>query len=180
MSRIGKKPIEIPAGVDLKISDGFVVVKGPKGSLTKKWQNGISLNINDGKATLSIEDPSIADKRLWGLSRALLANMIKGVSIGFDRTLEFSGVGYKAVLKGDKVAELSFGYSHPIVVEAPAEMTFKADKNSIQIFGIDSEQIGKLAAYIRSLRKTEPYNGSGVRFKGEVIRRKAGKKAASS
>lgn len=180
MSRIGKKPISIPQGVEVKFNESLVSVKGPKGSLEKKWIPGIKSDIKDGSVYLSIDSNfASGNNRTWGLSRALLANMIKGVSEGFDRILEFSGVGYKAILKGDKTVELSLGYSHPITIEAPNGMTFKTEKNSVQIFGIDAEEVGKLAARIKSLRKTEPYNGSGVRFKGDVIRRKAGKKAAS-
>lgn len=179
MSRIGKKPIDIPVGVEVSFSSGSVNVKGPKGSLSRAWFDGINPEIRDGKLYLSVSDTLDNGKRTWGLSRAILSNMIKGVSQGFDRVLEFSGVGYKAIAKADNIVELSFGYSHPITIEAPKGITFKTEKNSIQIFGIDPEEMGRLAAKIRSLRKTEPYNGSGVRFKGEVIRRKAGKKAAS-
>ncbi len=179
MSRIGKKQIAIPQGVSVVLKGDDIHVSGPKGLLVKPWISGIDLVITDSSVVVSPRSPDDqSSKRLWGLARALLAGMIKGVSVGIEKHLELSGVGYKAVLKGEKTVELSLGYSHTITVEAPHQVSFKVEKNNLQIIGADAEAVGQLAAYIRSLRVPEPYNASGVKYKSEVIRRKAGKKAA--
>lgn len=179
MSKIGKKPITIPSGVDVSVSDSLVSVKGPKGTLKKVLPAEISISISDSTLTVSPEKKDRQARTAWGLTRALVQNMITGVSQGFEKTLEFQGVGYKATVKGTDL-ELGLGFSHPVIVHGPEGITFKAEKNAIVIQGLDKELIGKVAAEIRSHREPEPYKGSGIRYAGEHIRRKAGKKAATA
>jgi large subunit ribosomal protein L6 len=183
MSKIGKKQINIPIGVDIKINDGLVTVKGPKGELGASFPNTLSAEIKDN--ILQISPSGITSKKrgdvfsFWGLTRALIQNMILGVTDGFEKGLEFQGVGYKAVVKGNDLV-LELGYSHPITVTAPEGISFKVEKSSIKIIGINKDLVGRVAAHIRSKRGPEPYQGSGIRYSTEVIRRKAGKKAAST
>lgn len=177
MSKIGKKPITIPKDVQVKMDNGFVSVKGPKGELKRFIPGSVDLNI-EGEV-LKVIPKNIQDSATWGLASALIKNMIKGVAEGFETVMEFQGVGYKAVVKGDDL-ELGLGFSHPVTVKAPEGITFKAEKNAIRIQGIDNELVGKVAAEIRSWRRPEPYKGSGIRYKGEVIKRKAGKKAVAA
>ncbi len=181
MSKIGKKPIQVPKGVEVKIDGNLISVKGLKGELKRNLDRAVSVAFADEKITVSLKTDS-SDKKIlavWGLTRALLANMLKGVSEGFEKNLEFEGVGYKANVKGDEL-ELNLGYSHPINIKTPAGITFKVEKNVIKISGIDNELIGHIAAEIKSKRPPEPYKGKGIRYAGEVIRRKAGKKAATA
>jgi len=179
MSKIGKKPISIPSGVDVTVTDGFVSAKGPKGTLKKALPAKVSVSIKENILSI-IPESSVRDNRVtWGLARALVQNMITGVSAGFEKVLEFQGVGYKATIKGNDL-ELGLGFSHPIMVKGPEGITFKTEKNTIRIQGIDKELIGKVAAEIRSHREPEPYKGSGIRYQGEHVRRKAGKKAAAA
>lgn len=181
MSKIGKKPIKVPKGVEIKINGNSVSVKGPKGELNKNFDDTISILFDNDQVILSLKDKTLGTHKasLWGLTRALIANMIKGVTEGFEKNLEFEGVGYKANVKGDEL-ELNLGYSHPISVKAPVGIAFKVEKNVIKISGIDNELVGHVAAEIKSKRLPEPYKGKGIRYAGEVIRRKAGKKAATS
>jgi large subunit ribosomal protein L6 len=183
MSRIGKKPIEIPKGVTVEISDEHVItVKGPKGTLKQAVDPDIAVGIENG--LISFERPSEQKrhKALHGLYRALVNNMIQGVTVGYVKDLELVGVGFKAVANGN-VLELSLGYSHGIYFAVPPELKVSAEqlkgKNpTIKLEGIDKQLIGHVAAEIRRLRKVEPYKGKGVRFVGEVIRKKAGKSAS--
>ena len=176
MSKIGKKPIEIPTGVNVKIEAGVISVKGPKGELTKPLTEEVSVVIDGNLIKLTPAEGNKENIAKWGLQRALIANMITGVTDGFEKVLEFQGVGYKANVKGNDL-ELSLGYSHPITVPGIEGITFSADKSSIKISGSNKELVGKVAAEIRAKRLPEPYKGSGIRHKGEVIKRKAGKKA---
>ena len=184
MSRIGKKLIQIPQDVEVEVHDSVLLVKGPKGQLQRSVIQAVDIHVEkpqaDGPAFVSVVLKSDAAEsfHLWGLTRALIANMIKGVSHGFEKTLEFSGVGYKAQVKGDGL-ELNLGFSHPIFVKATEGVTFKVEKNTITISGISNEAVGQMAAHIRTFRPPEPYQGSGIKYRGEIIRRKAGKKAAS-
>jgi len=178
MSKIGKKPIDLPKGVELKIDGNSVSVKGPKGELKRTFDNSVLISVADNSVTISLKEGR-DEAAIWGLTRALLANMIKGVSDGFEKNLEFEGVGYKANVKGETL-ELNLGYSHPIILEIPAGLTVKVEKSVIKVGGINNESVGKFAAEIKSKRLPEPYKGSGIRYQGEVIRRKAGKKAATS
>lgn len=188
MSKIGKKPIQIPKGVDIKVDEGFVTVKGPKGELKKKLDNFITISVADGYIRVGTKDDTQGKQKMaiWGLTRALIQNMIKGVNEGFEKSLEFEGVGYKANVKpaspagGGEGLELSLGYSHPIQIKAPVGITFKVEKSVIKVIGIDNELIGHVAAEVKSKRLPEPYKGSGIRYSGEIIRRKAGKKAATA
>ena len=177
MSKIGKKPITIPKDVQIKLDGGLVLVKGPKGELKKTISGDVNLNIEENELRVTIKDSE--DSATWGLASALIKNMIKGVSEGFETVMEFQGVGYKAAVKGNDL-ELGLGFSHPISIKAPEGITFKAEKNVIRIQGIDNELVGKTAAEIRSWRKPEPYKGSGIRYQGEIIKRKAGKKAVAA
>ncbi len=183
MSRIGKAPVSIPDKVELTVGkDNLVTVKGAKGTLTQQLSSGIKVEIEGNVATLTRTAEDKQTKSLHGLYRSLLNNMVKGVSEGYKIDLELVGVGYKATATG-QVLELSLGYSHGIFLVLPTEVSVKAvtekGKNPIvTIEGTDKQLLGHMAAKIRSLRKVEPYKGKGVRFVGEVIRRKAGKTAA--
>ncbi len=179
MSKIGKKPITIPSGVDVTVTDGFISAKGPKGTLKKALPGNTSVVVTENVLNVKPENSSRESKMSWGLARALVQNLITGVSQGFEKVLEFQGVGYKATIKGNDL-ELGLGFSHPIMVKGPEGISFKTEKNSITIQGMDKELIGKVAAEIRSHREPEPYKGSGIRYAGEHVRRKAGKKAAAS
>jgi len=159
------------------MDNGFVSIKGPKGELKKFIPGDIELNI-EGEV-LKVTPKNTEDSATWGLARALVKNMIKGVTEGFETVMEFQGVGYKAVVKGNDL-EMGLGFSHPVTVKAPEGITFKAEKNVIRIQGMDNELIGKVAAEIREWRRPEPYKGSGIRYQGEVIKRKAGKKAVAA
>ncbi|MEK7638408.1 MAG: 50S ribosomal protein L6 [Patescibacteria group bacterium] len=181
MSKIGKKPIALPSGVTIDVVDSVVTVKGPKGTLVKQMPAGISLTVDGANVLVAptAENPSRDLGAQWGLWRALISNMILGVSEGWTETLIFQGVGYKAVLKG-KDLELSLGYSHTIPVIAPEGIEFVVDKTTIKVIGIDKEVVGHVASLIRSKRLPEPYKGSGIRYSDEVIKKKAGKKAATA
>jgi len=183
MSRIGKLPISVPAGVAISVdNDNAVTVKGPKGTLTTKVDRDIAVAIEDGTLTVTRPTEQKRHKAMHGLYRSLINNMVEGVSKGFEKKLELVGVGYKATLAGTTL-ELALGYSHNVFVALPAEVTATAvtekGKNPIvTLTSIDNQLLGQVAAKIRSLRKVEPYKGKGVRFVGEIIRRKAGKTAS--
>lgn len=181
MSRIGKSPITIPSGVEVKIDGNIVSVKGPKGTLTQDIDSCVTLSLEDGVITFSRESDAPAHRAKHGLYRALVNNMITGVSEGYKKELEIIGVGYRATATG-QLLELSLGYSHPIVFEIPSEIKVSADTQKgkapvVTLESFDKQLIGQVAAKIRSLRKPEPYKGKGIRFVGEDIRRKAGKSA---
>ncbi|WP_215226247.1 50S ribosomal protein L6 [Echinicola shivajiensis] len=183
MSRIGKKPINLPAGVTVDVATGNVVtVKGPKGTLSQDVNPDIAVAVEDNQVVLTRPTESKRHKSLHGLYRSLINNMVVGVSEGYKKELELVGVGYKAANQG-QVLELSLGYSHSIFFALPAEIKVNAEtpkgKNPlVTLEGIDKELIGQIAAKIKSLRKVEPYKGKGIRFVGEIVRRKAGKTAA--
>ena len=180
MSRIGKAPIQIPKGVEISVSKGNLVsVKGPKGSLDQQVDQDLSLEIEDGVLTLKRPTDQKRHKAMHGLYRALVANMVQGVSVGFVKEMELIGVGYRASNTG-QLLELIVGYSHPIMFYIPDELKLttineKGQLPTIRLEGFDNQLIGHVAAKIRGLRKPEPYKGKGVRYKGEIIRRKAGK-----
>lgn len=181
MSRIGKLPITIPAGVELKLEGNVLSVKGSKGELSQEIAQGIELKVEDGTATLSRQSDAPSIRAQHGLIRSLINNMVIGVSEGYTKELEVIGVGYRASASG-QLLELALGYSHPIAIELPKEIkvsteTAKGQAPVIKLESIDKQLIGQVAAKIRSLRKPEPYKGKGVRIKGEYIRRKAGKAA---
>lgn len=179
MSRIGKKIITVPAGVSVEIQDSRVVIKGKKGELSFLLAPSITVAVEGSEISVSRASDEREDRALHGLTRAMLANMVVGVTDGFVKKLEIIGVGYKASVSGN-VLNLSLGFSHPVDVVAPAGIEISMDKdakNTIVIFGIDKQQVGEFAANIRKLRKPEPYKGKGVRYVGEYVRRKAGKTA---
>ena len=176
MSRIGRLPIALPSGVDVTINGSEVVVKGPKGSLSMTVVSPIQVVRNDD-GTLSVvrPDDERASRSLHGLTRTLVANMVTGVTAGYEKALEISGTGYRVAAKGTSL-EFSLGFSHPVVVDAPEGITFQVETpTKFKVAGIDKQKVGEVAANIRKLRKPDPYKGKGVRYEGEVIRRKAGK-----
>ncbi|HEY8454286.1 MAG TPA: 50S ribosomal protein L6 [Actinopolymorphaceae bacterium] len=176
MSRIGKLPIPVPAGVDVTIDDRTVTVKGPKGTLSHTVARPITIE-RDGD-TLRVKRPNDErrSKELHGLTRTLVNNMIIGVTQGYERKLEIHGVGYRVVAKGPQQVEFKLGYSHPIVVNAPDGVTFAVESpTKFSVIGIDKQRVGETAANIRKLQKPEPYKGKGIRYEGEQVRRKVGK-----
>ena len=179
MSRLGRKPILIPAGVEVKIEPGRVSVRGPKGELSRLFKDDIAIEVNDGALLLSIKKPSRLARALWGTYASHLKNMMAGVTQGFSKRLELQGIGYKAELK-DKELVLSLGFSHPVRFKAPEGIDFKVEKNVITVAGTDKERVGLISAQLRMLKKPEPYKGKGIRYEGEVVRRKAGKRAAGT
>ncbi|TCJ17536.1 50S ribosomal protein L6 [Flaviaesturariibacter flavus] len=182
MSRIGKAPITVPAGVTVTVgSDNVVTVKGPKGTLTQPIDRDITVNVADGNINITRPTDQIRHRALHGLSRALVANLVKGVTEGYTKKLELVGVGFKAANQGNML-DLALGYSHNILIEIPNELKVatqqeKGQNPIITLEGIDRQLIGQVAAKIRSLRKPEPYKGKGVRYVGEIVRKKAGKAA---
>jgi large subunit ribosomal protein L6 len=175
MSRVGNKPVDLPDGVDVKVEGSAVTVKGSKGELNRMFHERMGFDIDEGVVTVTRPDDTRESRALHGLSRALLHNMVVGVSDGFRKELEIQGVGYRASLKGRDI-ELLVGFSHPVVVEAPEGITFEVpEQTKIIVSGIDKEQVGQVAANIRKVRPPEPYKGKGIRYVGEYVRRKAGK-----
>jgi large subunit ribosomal protein L6 len=174
MSRIGKKPISIPKGVKVDIKDNIITVSGPKGTLTRSINPGVHVRTENEQIILSIDDSTKQMNSFHGLLRALIANMITGVSKGFERVLEIVGVGYRAELSGRAVT-FNLGFSHPVVYELPKGIEANIDKTKITLTGIDRELLGSAIAKIRGFRKPEPYKGKGIRNAGEVIKLKAGK-----
>lgn len=179
MSRIGKQPIEIPEKVEVKIDGSLVSVKGPKGSLEQKIHPLVKVELKENTIVLSVNKPENSEEgALWGLFRSLLANMVEGVTGGFEKKLEINGVGYKARMEGKNKLILNVGYSHPVDFNLPEGIDGQVDANVITISGIDKQLVGETAANIRKVRKPEPYKGKGIKYIDEVIRRKVGKAAA--
>jgi large subunit ribosomal protein L6 len=175
MSRIGRLPIDVPAGVDVKIDGSAVTVKGPKGELQLTVASPIEVKLEDGQVLVTRPDDERESRSLHGLTRTLIANQIIGVTAGYSKGLEIVGTGYRVAAKGNSL-EFARGYSHSITVDPPAGITFAVDGNTkLTVHGIDKQAVGEVAANIRKLRKPEPYKGKGVRYAGEVVRRKAGK-----
>ncbi|KPU26773.1 50S ribosomal protein L6 [Caloranaerobacter sp. TR13] len=176
MSRIGLKPIAIPAGVEVKLSDNnYIVVKGPKGQLEQQLHRDMKINIENNEITVVRPTENKKHKSLHGLTRTLIANMIEGVTKGYSKTLEIVGVGYRAQKQGNKLV-LNLGFSHPVEMEAPEGIEIEVPANNkIIVKGIDKQKVGNYAAVIRELKKPEPYKGKGIRYEGEIIRRKEGK-----
>ncbi len=175
MSRIGKMPISIPSGVDVKIDGSTVTIKGKKGELTRTFQPTMIIKVEGDEILVTPADDERQTNAYWGLTRSLLHNMVVGVSEGFEKKLELVGVGYRAALKGSDL-ELQLGFSHPVLVKAPEGITFEVpSQNEITVTGVSKEKVGQTAADIRKWRKPEPYKGKGIRYVGEYVRRKAGK-----
>jgi large subunit ribosomal protein L6 len=177
VSRIGKQPIPVPSGVEVKIDGNTVSVKGPKGELSQTFTDILTISLEDGVLLVTRPDESRTARSLHGLTRTLLSNMVTGVSEGFAKNLEIVGVGYRAAMKGSDI-ELQLGFSHPVVVTAEPGITFEVPQpTKITVRGIDKQRVGQVAADIRKWRKPEPYKGKGVRYEGEHVRRKLGKAA---
>ena len=178
MSRIGKKPIPVPKGVTVSVQPGAVEVKGPKGTLTQRVPPGITFAVKDAQLVASPERPDPALGKFHGLARSLMANAVEGVTQGFKRELDIVGVGYRAEVKGKQVV-FALGYSHPVVFDIPAGIDVAIDKQThVTVTGIDRQLVGQVAANIRGLRKPDPYKQKGVRYTGEVLKKKVGKTGA--
>lgn len=179
MSRIGKKPINIPTGVDVKIEGQKVSTKGPKGELQREFLSDVLIKQEGSDLFVEQANNTKQGKAVHGLSRALLFNMVQGVSEGYEKKLEIVGVGFRALVEGQNLV-LHVGFSHPVNIPAPQGIDFKVEKNVIIVSGFDKEVVSQVAANIRKVKKPEPYKGKGIRYQGEYIIRKVGKKAASS
>lgn len=178
MSRIGKKVRKIPQGVTVEVKGEELTVKGPKGELRLKLHPRITVSIADGQVSVSVVSPeNTKDKALWGTFSSIIENMLDGVTTGFKKQLEINGVGYKASLKGVNLV-LEVGFSHPVELIPADGIKFEVEKNVITVSGIDKQMVGEMAAQIRSTKKVEPYKGKGIKYLGEIVRRKAGKTAA--
>ncbi len=174
MSRIGKQPVNIPSGVEVNITDGKIVVKGPKGTLDLDMHPLVSIDISDNEVKVTPKEDTKFARSLWGTYQRLISNMIIGVTNGFTKELEYNGIGWRVDVKGRKLI-LNLGYSHPIEYKIPDGIEITVDKNIITVSGIDKQLVGQTAAKIRSFRKPEPYKGKGIKYKDEVIIRKATK-----
>ncbi|MDP2967110.1 MAG: 50S ribosomal protein L6 [bacterium] len=190
MSRIGKKPIIIPPGVEVKIDNQKVTAKGPKGEISKEFRPEIKIETKDDKIFVFPQQKMQEKKKLqglqqkkiksfWGLTRVLVANMIEGVTAGFGKKLEIEGIGFKAEVSGEELV-LYAGFSHPIKLKIPQVIKISVNKNVITVSGIDKELVGQFASVIRKVKPAEPYKGKGIKYAGEIIRRKVGKKAATA
>jgi large subunit ribosomal protein L6 len=178
MSRVGKQPIVVPDGVDVTIEGSSVSVKGPKGELSGRFDPDLSIALENGEITVSRPTNQPRHRALHGLTRSLVANMVQGVHEGFERSLEIHGVGYRAQQKGSNV-EFAVGYSNPVLFEAPEGVTLAVESPTlVHVRGIDKQAVGEVAARIRRIRPPEPYKGKGIRYRGEYVRRKAGKATA--
>ncbi len=178
MSRIGKQPIEIPAGVDVTFSEGVLKIKGPKGELSRAFPDGISAAIEGTLLTIAPVKETDQTRALWGTCAAHAHNMMIGVTEGFKKELEIEGVGYRAQMQGATIV-LNVGFSHPVELESPEGVTVLVEKNLITVEGIDKNSVGQFAANIRAVKKPEPYKGKGIHYVGEYIIRKQGKKAVA-
>jgi large subunit ribosomal protein L6 len=176
MSRIGRQPIEIPTGVTVTVESGIVKVSGPNGELETKLLPDLAVDLNENVLTVTQKVQNQMTQQSFGLMRTLIANMVTGVSKGFERSLEINGVGYRAAVSGDTV-NLTLGFSHPVAFKLPSGISAKVEKNVITISGRDKQMVGQVAANIRALKKPEPYKGKGIKYTDETIRRKAGKTA---
>ncbi len=180
MSRIGKMPISVPAGVDVKVENNCVTVKGPKGTLTQQFRPELGIEVKDGVINVTRPDDQRQNRSLHGLTRTLIHNMVEGVTNGYSKTLEIEGVGYRAIKQGKKVT-LNLGYSHPVVIEETDMIKIDVPQpNQIIISGIDKQAVGQFAAKVREKRPPEPYKGKGIRYVGEYIIRKEGKAGKGS
>jgi large subunit ribosomal protein L6 len=177
MSRIGKRPIEVPAGVTVSVDPGRVMVNGPLGTLQQQVPQRMKIEQENGAVTVTRPTERGDDRALHGLTRTLIANMVEGVTKGFEKRLELQGVGYRAALQGTDL-RVDVGYSHPVVMKAPQGISFEVPTpTEIVVKGIDKQQVGQIAAEVRKVRPPEPYKGKGIRYRGEFVRRKVGKRA---
>lgn len=180
MSKIGKQPISIPEKVNVQVNEHKVSVKGPKGELSFVASSLIKIETDGKMITFSISKSTKEAKSLWGTTRMLVSNMIQGVSQGFEKKLEIQGIGFKAAVQGKDKIVLNVGFTHPVELEAPQGVEFAVEKNIVIISGIDKQKVGQMAAEIRAVKPPEPYLGKGIRYVGEAVRRKAGKKVAAA
>jgi large subunit ribosomal protein L6 len=178
MSRVGRKPVAIPKGVNVAVKEGEVAVKGPKGELKRSVPGGVTVKVAGAQLSVERSDDSRENRAKHGMMRAVVANMVKGVSEGFERRLEINGVGYRADVAGQKL-NMALGFSHPVVFDLPKGVAAKVDKNIIILSGIDREVLGETASEIRNIRPPEPYKGKGIKYVEEHIRRKVGKTGAA-
>jgi len=177
VSRIGKQPIPVPSGVEVKNENNRVTVKGPKGQLSQQFNEALIIEVEEGVVTVSRPDDTRDNRALHGLTRTLVANMVAGVSEGFSKNLEIVGVGYRAAMNGEDL-EMQLGFSHPVIVKAEENISFEVPTPTrITVRGIDKQRVGQIAAEIRRWRSPEPYKGKGIRYEGERVRRKLGKTA---
>lgn len=179
MSRIGKKPIEIPEGVKAELKDGIFSVSGSKGSLDFKFSSEMNIEIAEKEISVKPGVESKNSSALWGTTARLIENMIKGVSSGYQKQLELNGVGFRMAIQGKKI-NMALGFSHPVEVEIPEGLEAKIENNVMTISGIDKQRVGQFAAHIKSLKPVEPYKGKGFRYVGEIVRKKEGKKSVAS
>lgn len=179
MSKIGQQPILIPSGVTITLEGDVAKITGPKGTLSVTLGKELDVKVEEGKLSIGIKKDSKYARSIWGTTRMLIANSVKGVTEGWKKQLELVGTGYRSEVQGNKLV-LTVGYSHPVIVEAPEGITFKVEKSVINVDGIDKQVVGQVSAVIRSSRPPEPYKGKGVKYVGEVIRRKAGKAAKAA
>jgi len=179
MSRIGKKAIPVPAGTDVSVVSSEITVKGKGGTLKKMVHPAITISVQNGEVTVTPKERSRLGRALWGTYAAHVRNMISGVNTPFVKKLQVEGIGYKAELAG-KSLKLTIGFSHPVVLAIPQGITAVVEKNMITVSGADKEQVGEFAASVRATKKPEPYKGKGIRYEGEVVRQKQGKKAAAT
>ena len=180
MSRIGKEPIQIPDGVDVTLADGVCTVSGPNGTLSESIHPAITVEVNDGAVVVTRSSDEREHRSLHGLVRSLIANMVEGVTKGFERNLEIVGVGYRAAARGSNGLTLQVGFSHPVNIDAPEGVTFEVSTpTKIRVSGPSKHQVGQVAANIRAVRKPEPYKGKGIRYANEQVTRKAGKAAGA-
>ena len=179
MSRIGKKPILIPAGVEAKIEGRKVTIKGPKGELVKEFEPAVKIENKEGNIVVTVSDDTKRTRALWGLTRALISNMVKGVVTEFTKQLEIQGVGFKMAVEGNNVV-LNVGYSHSIKMEIPKGIKASVEKSIMTLSGCDKELVGQFASNIRKVKRVEPYKGKGIRYVGEFVKRKEGKKAVAT
>ena len=178
MSRVGRKPILIPQGVTIKIDGQKIMVSGPKGELERKIRPEIKVKVKDNQIMLSPQSESKQAAAFWGLFRSLIFNMVEGVVNGFEKKLEMHGLGYRASKEGEDLV-LQVGFSHPVKINVPDDISFVVEKNIIIVSGIDKEKVTQIAAKIRKVRPPEPYKGKGIRYQGEKVRRKAGKRVVT-
>lgn len=179
MSRVGKKPIIIPENIEVKIDGQKITIKGPKGELSREIRSEVRVELKEGKIFVFSQAETKKIKAIWGLSRNLLACMVKGVTDGYEKKLEIEGLGFKASVEGEDLV-LYVGFTHPVKIKAPTGIKFSVDKNVITVSGINKELVGQIANKIRRTKPPEPYKGKGIRYAGEVIKRKVGKKVVAT
>lgn len=177
MSRLGKKPVTIPANTEVSVANSVLTVKGPKGTLSKPVHSRVAVEVKDNEVTVSPKDNSRLARSLWGTFSSHLRNMVEGVNEPFKKVLVLEGVGYRVEAQGPNALKLIVGYSHPVELKAPEGVEITVEKNVITISGADKEKVGQFAAEVRATKKPEPYKGKGLRYQDEIIRRKQGKKA---